>query len=73
MPVLLFDEATSALDPETEKKLLKNIVESEKGRTCIITTHRPGVLGICNRVYRIKDGEMKNENAEDVRKEMIGL
>ncbi len=73
VPVLLFDEATSALDPETEKNLLKNIVESEKGRTCIITTHRPGVLGICNRVYRIKDGEMKNENAEDVRREMIGL
>ena len=73
VPVLLFDEATSALDSETEKRLLKNIVESEKGKTCIITTHRPGVLSICDKVYRITDGEMKSEKADDVRKEMIGL
>ena len=73
VPVLLFDEATSALDSETEKKLLRNIAESDKHKTCIITTHRPGVLSVCNRVYKISDGEMKSEKAEDVRKEMIGL
>lgn len=70
VPVLLFDEATSALDPETEKKLLKNIVTSGKNKTCIITTHRPGVLSVCNRVYKITDGEMKNEKIEDILKEM---
>ena len=24
-------------------------------RTCIVTTHRPTVLNVCNRVYAIKD------------------
>ena len=53
-PILLFDEATSALDIETEQKVLDNIMHSRKGRTCIITTHRPSVLEISDRIYRIK-------------------
>ena len=53
-PILLLDEATSALDIETEQKVLDNIMHSQKGRTCIITTHRPSVLEISHRIYRIK-------------------
>ena len=52
-PILLLDEATSALDVDTERRVLKNIMESNKKRTCIVTTHRPSVLNMCNRVYRI--------------------
>ena len=52
-PILLLDEATSALDIETEQKVLYNIMHSQKGRTCIITTHRPSVLEFSHRVYRI--------------------
>ncbi len=63
VPVFLFDEATSALDIETEKKLLENIVKSRKVKTCIVTTHRPEVLKICDRVYKIENGEMKMENS----------
>ncbi|MDY5578134.1 MAG: ABC transporter ATP-binding protein [Lachnospiraceae bacterium] len=54
-PVLLMDEATSALDIATERRVLKNIMQDEYPRTCIITTHRPTVLNICNRVYAIRD------------------
>lgn len=54
-PVLLLDEATSALDAETERRVLKNIMQSKSAKTCIVTTHRPSVLSICSRVYRIKD------------------
>ena len=53
-PILLLDEATSALDIETEQKVLDNIMRSQKGRTCIITTHRPSVLEISHRIYRIR-------------------
>ena len=61
-PILLLDEATSALDIETEKKVLDNIMRSQKGRTCIITTHRPSVLEISHRIYRIQ-----NDRIEPVR------
>ena len=53
-PILLLDEATSALDIETEQKVLDNIMRSQAGRTCIVTTHRPSVLEISHRVYRIR-------------------
>lgn len=52
-PVMLLDEATSALDVATERKVLKNIMASNKNKTCIVTTHRPSVLTLCKRVYRI--------------------
>lgn len=58
-PILLLDEATSALDIETEKKVLDNIMHSQKGRTCIITTHRPSVLEISHRIYRIKNDRIE--------------
>lgn len=54
-PILLLDEATSALDVATERKVLKNIMENKYPRTCIVTTHRPTVLGLCSRVYAIRD------------------
>ncbi len=54
-PIILFDEATSALDTETEHKVLKNISESDKARTCFVVTHCPEALGVCDRVYRISD------------------
>lgn len=54
-PILLLDEATSALDVATERKLLRNLMEGRWKRTCILTTHRPSVLSMCNRVYKIAD------------------
>lgn len=54
-PILLLDEATSALDVETERKVLKNIIQQRKNKTCIVSTHRPSVLGMCQRIYRVMD------------------
>ena len=54
-PVLLLDEATSALDVATERRVLRNLMESNPKRTCIVTTHRPTVLSLCRRVYRVMD------------------
>lgn len=54
-PVLLLDEATSALDAETERKVLENIMKQHPNKTCIVTTHRPTVLNMCQRVYQVVD------------------
>lgn len=54
-PVLLLDEATSALDVETEAMVLKNIMKQKPNKTCIVSTHRPSVLNMCQRVYRVLD------------------
>lgn len=71
VPVLLLDEATSALDMTTERQILRNIMQSQRRRTCIVTTHRPSVLGICNRVYRIAGGTMTKVTEEEVRQLMM--
>ena len=42
------------LNLATERKVLKNIMTDTYPRTCIVTTHRPTVLGICTRVYAIR-------------------
>ena len=55
-PVLLLDEATSALDVATERQVLRNIIQRRPNKTCIVTTHRPSVLTLCQRVYRVTDG-----------------
>lgn len=52
-PILLLDEATSALDVSTERQVLRNIVQQRPNKTCIVTTHRPSVLNMCQRVYRV--------------------
>ena len=57
-PVLLLDEATSALDVATERRVLKNIVTRKPNKTCIVTTHRPSVLSLCQRVYRVVDKQV---------------
>ena len=54
-PILLLDEATSALDVTTERQVLRNIVTKQPNKTCIVTTHRPSVLNLCQRVYRVME------------------
>lgn len=58
-PILLLDEATSALDRETECKVLSNIMQAQKDRTCIVTTHRPSVLEISHKIYRIHHDQIE--------------
>ncbi len=65
-PILLLDEVTSALDLQTEKKVLRNIAEL-KNKTCIISTHRPSVLALCDRIYRIRDTKFEVLPEEDLK------
>lgn len=57
-PILLLDEATSALDPDTEQRILENLSNLPSRKICILTTHRPAVLGVCNRRYQVAAGRI---------------
>lgn len=63
-PILLLDEATSALDVETERKVLKNIMKQRPNKSCIVSTHRPSILNMCQRVYRILDTKITELDEE---------
>lgn len=67
-PVLLLDEATSALDVTTERRVLRNIISQKPNKTCIVTTHRPSVLNMCQRVYRVMDTRITELDEEEAGK-----
>ncbi len=64
-PILLLDEATSALDVTTERQVLRNIVVEHPNKTCIVTTHRPSVLNMCKRVYRVVNTKVTELSEEE--------
>ena len=64
-PILLLDEATSALDVTTERNVLRNIMTHNPNKTCIVTTHRPSVLNLCERVYRVMDTKVTQLTEEE--------
>ena len=64
-PILLLDEATSALDVTTERQVLRNIIGQKPNKTCIVTTHRPTVLGLCERIYLVKDGAVREADEQE--------
>ena len=58
-PILILDEATSSLDGDTEIKVLEGIKNLKHKPTCIIITHRPSALEICNRIFKLQRGTLK--------------
>ena len=57
-PILLLDEATSALDEETEARMLQNI-SAMRDKTCIIVTHRPAAVSICDYTLQMAGGKIE--------------
>lgn len=64
-PILLLDEATSSLDVATERQVLRNIINGDPAKTCIVTTHRPTVLNLCERIYMVKGGSVKEADENE--------
>lgn len=63
-PILILDESTSSLDSNTEKNILSSINNIENKPTCIIITHRPSALSICNKIYKLEDSILKETTTE---------
>ena len=64
-PAMLLDEITSALDMETEQKVLRYLMNL--GVTCIVSTHRPSVLTMCTRAYRVEEGRITQLSDDEIR------
>ncbi|MCD8021346.1 MAG: ABC transporter ATP-binding protein, partial [Clostridiales bacterium] len=54
----------SALDVQTEREVLRRIVKQRPNKTVIVTTHRPSVLDLCQRVYRVTDSRLTELDEE---------
>ncbi len=59
--VIFFDEATSSLDGKTEEKLIEDICKLKHEKTLIMISHKLSSLRNCDKVYYLKDNEIKDE------------
>ena len=55
--ILFLDEFTSSLDSKTEKKIIENL--SKINKTMIIVSHKLSSLTICDKIYEIDEGNLK--------------
>lgn len=64
--LLIFDEPTSALDAETEREIGESIAEVSTKKMVIIVTHRDGLLKLCDRTFRVANGQLELLSQRDV-------
>lgn len=57
-PILILDEATSSLDSKTELDVLNQIKKLQHKPICIIITHRPSALSICDRILKLENKKL---------------
>lgn len=71
--ILILDEATASLDMDTEAAIIRNLKNRRAGMTGIVVTHRPSLLQLCERVYRMESGNIQEvrhgEQVEDRERE----
>ena len=71
-PILILDEATSSVDTRTERliekevKVLKSVKSLSSNPTCIIITHRPSALNICNRIMKLEKGHIREVSRKSI-------
>ena len=51
--IMIMDEFSSSLDSDTEKVLIKRLIESYKDKTMIFVTHRDRIVRYCSNVVRL--------------------
>ncbi len=65
--VILADEPTGNLDSNTGIEILRLLKElNEEGRTIIVVTHDLNVASYANRIYSMRDGVLKEGQADHV-------
>lgn len=62
-PVVLLDEPTSGLDAEAESLVVRALAVLMAGRTVVMTTHRPALLELADRVVTLENGTVSSDKA----------
>lgn len=63
--ILILDEATSSLDIESENIVMQNILKLKGNKTVIAIAHRLSTLKKCDKIFYLKEGEIKDTGTLD--------
>ncbi|BAZ22259.1 ABC transporter ATP-binding protein [Kalymmatonema gypsitolerans NIES-4073] len=58
-PILILDESTGALDPVSEAEVLDKLLYYRQGKTTIMISHRPKVIGRADWIVLLEEGRLK--------------
>jgi putative ABC transport system ATP-binding protein len=62
-PVLLADEPTGNLDTKTTREIMELLLQlNREGMTIIMVTHSPDCAGYAQRILRVTDGKLAEDN-----------
>ncbi len=64
--LLFLDEPTGAMDTQTEKLFIDALSQSlTPGQTLVVSTHRPALFALCDRVIVVADGKIVADGQKD--------
>jgi len=72
-PFVLLDDATSGIDADTEQLFFERLFKELEERTIIIVSHRLKVLSLCDLIYCLDQGELKEQGTHEELLEKQGL
>ncbi len=64
-PVFLLDEPTSSMDHNTEQSFIAHFRTVIKGRTLVLSTHKPAMLGLVDRMIVLEGGKVVADGPRD--------
>ncbi|GLU30549.1 ABC transporter ATP-binding protein [Trinickia caryophylli] len=63
--LFVFDEPTSALDPESEAQIMHRILETVRGKTALIVSHRLALTRFVDRIVVLEHGRIVEQGSHD--------
>jgi len=63
--VLVLDDTTSALDPETEARVVRNLMSTAVDRTLVIVASRPSTMAMVGRVVFLSEGRVVEQGTHE--------
>lgn len=72
-PILILDEATAFADPDNESKVQEAFSKLAEGKTVIMIAHRLSTVTGADRIYVLKDGQIKEQGSHEALSQSVGL
>jgi ATP-binding cassette subfamily B protein len=63
--VVVLDDALSSVDTETERAVLNSLVESVRGRTTVVVSHRASTVRDADHIIVLEDGEVAERGTHE--------